>query len=110
MVAGIHLTKNVYSNLAPLVFLIFVTNKRFSACAPLYAFRKGKISKSDAIIFSGICSKQGIFKMCLWKKSIMKSIRISGNVIASKRQTIASYDAIAIKIKKQVGQISNQNR
>lgn len=36
----------------------------------------------------------------------MKSIRISGNVIDSKRQTIASYDAIAIKIEKQGGHIS----
>ena len=56
-------TKTVYSNLAPLVFLIFVTNKRFSARAPLDDFRKEEISKRDAIIFSGVCNKQGIFKM-----------------------------------------------
>ena len=56
-------TKTVYSILAPLSFLIFVTNRGFSARAPLDEFRKGRISKSDAIIFSGVCNKQDIFKM-----------------------------------------------
>ena len=56
-------TKNVYRILAPLDFLIFVTNKRFSARATLDDFRKERILKSDAIIFSGVCNKQGIFKL-----------------------------------------------
>ena len=56
-------TKTVYRILAPLGFLIFVTNRRFSVRVPLDDFRKERISKSDAIIFSGVCNKQGIFKM-----------------------------------------------
>ena len=43
-------TKDVYRTLVPLVFLIFVTNKWFSARAPLDGFRKERISKSDALI------------------------------------------------------------
>ena len=53
-------TKTVYRILVPLGFLIFVTNKRFSVWAPLDDFRKERISKSDAIIFSGVCNKQGV--------------------------------------------------
>ena len=56
-------TKTVYRIPAPLVFMIFVTNKQYSARAPLDDFRKESLSKSDAIIFSEVCNKQGIFKM-----------------------------------------------
>ena len=56
-------TKTVYRILAPLGFLIFVTDKRFLSWAPLDDFRKDRISKSDAIIFSAVCNKKGISKM-----------------------------------------------
>ena len=56
-------TKTVYSVHTPLVFMIFVTNKRFSGWTTLDGFRKERISKSDAIIFSEVCNKQGIFKV-----------------------------------------------
>ena len=56
-------TNTVYRIPAPLLILIFVTNKRFSARAPLDDFRKEEISKRDAIIFSGFCNKQSIFKI-----------------------------------------------
>ena len=56
-------TKTVYSLLTPLGFMIFVTNRWFSAWATLDDFRKEDISKHDVIIFSGICNKRGVFKI-----------------------------------------------
>ena len=73
-------TKNVYRIPAPLVFLIFVTNRRFSTRAPLDDFRKGRISKSDAIIFSGVCNKQGVLRFVPLSDFYKSSISVICNI------------------------------